>query len=73
YTVYQGTFYGKDGVIGVTAQAAAQPASILSKGEVAVDFPKENDSWYQAEGTTGTGSLSDGTALNFKVPAEVFN
>lgn len=74
YTVYQGTFYnGKDGVIGVTAQAAAQPESIFGKNEVSKDFPKENESWYQVEGTAGTGALPDGTALNFAVPAEASN
>ena len=57
----------------MTAQATAQPETIVGNTEVSKDFPKDNDSWYQAEGTAGTGSLSDGTALNFTVPAEASN
>jgi hypothetical protein len=73
YTVYKGTFYGKDGVIGVTDKAVAQPESIVGNGEVPENFPKECDNWFEAKGTAGTGMLSNGTALEFTVPAEASN
>lgn len=70
YTVYKGTFYGKDGTVGMTDAAAAQPASIMDGGEVPKDFPKDSASWYAVEGTAGTGVGTDGTNYEFTVPEE---
>lgn len=72
YIVYQGTFYGKDGTVGVINNAAAQPGSILGK-EVQKDFPKACDSWYEAEGSEGKGKTADGAVLTFTVPAKASN
>jgi hypothetical protein len=71
--VYKGTFYGKDGVIGLTANAASQPSSIVGKDDIPKDFPKDCESWFEAEGTKGTGVGSDGTTYDFSVPAESSN
>jgi hypothetical protein len=73
YTIYKGTFYGKDGMVGMTEAAAEKPASIMDRGEVAKDFPKDSSSWFAAEGTAGTGVGSDGTEYTFTVPAEASN
>jgi hypothetical protein len=73
YTIYKGTFYGKDGTVGMTEAAAEKPASIMDGGEVSKDFPKDSTSWYTVEGTAGTGVGTDGTAYEFKVPAEASN
>jgi len=73
YTVYQGTFYGKDGIIGVSVDAEAPPAPITGGADVPKEFPKDCSSWYEVKGTAGTGSLSDGTKLEFTVPAEAYN
>ena len=73
YSIYKGTFYGKDGVLGLSSETAAQPESIIGKGEVSKDFPKDCESWFKAEGSAGTGVGPDGTTYDFTVPAEASN
>lgn len=74
YAIYKGTFYNeKDGIIGLTNNAAAQPASIVGGAEVSKDFPKDCSSWYEINGTAGTGKDYDGTTFEFTVPGGASN
>lgn len=68
YSIYKGTFYGKDGVLGLTDKASAQPSSIVGVAEVAKTFPKDCDSWFEINGTRGTGKASDGATFEFTAP-----
>jgi hypothetical protein len=66
--LYLVTISGTDGAFGMS-EANEKPAALT--GSERVDYPSICTEWYAINGTTITGVLSDGTAVNFEyVPTE---